>query len=417
METVEYIEMIQTADSKGKIAWCVTPILSGVTTVYSVVGAGLRRAGWEVAAVNVGAFQGDVDARFADEYYHALLPNCWDVCRNAAEFVRWVTEQKIDVVFSLGQLFIIAAAPALPPHVRLIHRCPTITRHGYALLAAYLPRVDKIFVETPRQFRDLTKDWGVPPEKCLIVAGGIETETFTPGTRRDLQGPLKLVYLGRLDDPSKGVMLLPQIAEHLLKSGLDFHLDIIGDGPDGERVRKAFAAADLRRCVTFHGVLPRQEVPRALQQAHIFLLTSRYEAICHALLEAMASGCVPVATRIAGSTDSVVEQGQNGFLCSPGKAGDFAASILTLNADRPRLAAASAAARQKIGGGYSVERVLQDHEDILSSLLAQEPPARTPIPITAIREPEFSAPSWRRYLPQGVKNYLRAWAERFQRSV
>lgn len=91
--------MVQASGSKGKIAWCVSPILSGVTTVYNVVGAGLRRAGWEVLAVTTGADGcGEPAPGSADKFLEVLLPGRSDVRQNAAEFVRWVVERQIDVV-------------------------------------------------------------------------------------------------------------------------------------------------------------------------------------------------------------------------------------------------------------------------------------------------------------------------------
>src|SRR5579864_4345828 len=116
--------MVQTSGSKGKIAWCVPPVMCGVTTVYNVVGAGLREAGWEVLGVNAGAEAArQFDPRFVDEFFEVLVPDSSDVRQNAAEFVRWVEERKIDVIFCTGEDFTLAAAPALPARVRLINRC------------------------------------------------------------------------------------------------------------------------------------------------------------------------------------------------------------------------------------------------------------------------------------------------------
>lgn len=406
------------AGSKGKIAWCISPILSGVTTVYSVVGGGLRRAGWEVIAVNVGAEDlGKGDARFADDSFEILLPTSSDVRRNAAEFVRWVTERKIDMVFSQGQWFTIAAAPALPARTKLVTRSATITRYSYALASANLPRTDMIVVETPRQKSDLIRNWEVPPEKCAVIPGGVEVETFTPGTIRDFQGSLRIVYLGRLEESQKAVSMLPRIARRLMKSRVDFHLDIIGEGPEGDRLRAAFGQAKLAGHVTFHGYLPRQESLPILQRAHLSVLPSRYEGHSWALLETMASGCVPIVSRIAGGTDFVVEHGVNGILCPVGNPQVFTKEIVSLSAARKRLEILSAAASATIRERFSLDRVVRDHDTLFQALLAQEPTAYKPIPLSAIRAPDLSGPTWRRFVPQGVKNYVRNWAGRFHRSV
>jgi len=39
---------------KGRVAWCTSPLLNGVTTAYRVVGRGLREAGWQVLGVTDG---------------------------------------------------------------------------------------------------------------------------------------------------------------------------------------------------------------------------------------------------------------------------------------------------------------------------------------------------------------------------
>lgn len=410
--------MVQDRGSKGKIAWCVSPVLSGVNTVYKVVGAGLRGAGWEVLGVTAGTDSAhQPDARFADEFFEVLLPGSSDVRRNAAEFVRWVEEREIDVVFCTGQAFTLAAAPALPARVRLINRCSSMTRYTYGLAASNLDRVDRVIAETPRQQQDLIRGFKVPPGKCVVIPGGVEMDTFSPGTSRDFQGLLQLIYLGRLDDVSKAVMMLADIARELEAAGVEFHFDVIGDGPDRDRMKHAFATAGINRRVTFHGTLRRGEVSPFIQRAHLFMLPSRYEGVPWALLETMACGCVPIASRIVGTTDYVVEHGNNGLLCTVGKVSEFTRAIVALAADRKRLEAFSAAAVRTIGDRFTLERVLRDHDNLLRALLAQAPPAYTPIPVTAIRAPNLSGPKWRRFVPQGVKNYVRTWAERFHRSL
>lgn len=171
--------MIATTGPRGRIAWCLSPVLSGVTTVYQVVGGGLRKLGWEVLGVAAAGEAGDkIDSRFTDDYLENLLPGNSDVCLAATEFVHWVRERKIDLVFCAEQMFALAAAPALPANIKLVTRSGTITRRSYELATAQLSRTSKIVVETPRQQSDLIESWGVPPEKCAVIPGGVETEIF-----------------------------------------------------------------------------------------------------------------------------------------------------------------------------------------------------------------------------------------------
>jgi glycosyltransferase involved in cell wall biosynthesis len=295
----------------------------------------------------------------------------------------------------------------------MITRVANMTRRGYELATANLPRIDRIVVETPRQQRDLIRSWAVPPEKCAIIPGGIEVETYFRGTIRDFHGSLRLIYLGRLEENQKAVLLFPRMARRLADSGIEFHFDILGEGPDGERLKAAFGWSKLLDRVTFHGALLRPQTLPILRQAHVLLLASRYEGVPWALLEGMACGCVPVVSKILGATDFVVHHGVNGLLCTVGDAAAFAQAIENLAADRKRLEALSVAATQTIRERFTVERVVKDHDDLLKALLAEEPAARTPIPVSAIQAPKILGSGWRRWVPQRVKNYLRTWAERF----
>ena len=69
----------------------------------------------------------------------------------------------------------------------------------------------------------------------------------------------------------------------------------------------------------FHygGIISGVEKLEALGTADIFLMPSRFEGLSLALLEAMASGCVPIVSN-RGSMPTVVEDGRNGFLVDPG---------------------------------------------------------------------------------------------------
>jgi glycosyltransferase involved in cell wall biosynthesis len=212
-------------------------------------------------------------------------------------------------------------------------------------------------------------------------------------------------------------MMLARIASELAAAGVEFHFDIIGDGPDRDRLGDAFAQAHLNAQVTFRGYLPRQETLPVLQRAHLFVLPSRYEGHSWALLETMASGCVPVVSRIVGGTDFVVEHGVNGVLCTVGSAQAFSKEIVNLSADRKRLEILSAAASGTIRDRFSLDRVVRDHDTLFQTVLGEAPIAYTPVPVSEIQMPGMSGSKWRRFVPQGVKNYVRTWAERFQRSV
>jgi glycosyltransferase involved in cell wall biosynthesis len=410
--------MVEGQGTKGKIVWCIPPVISGVTTVYRTAGAGLRRLGWEIVGVGAGLDAArNFDPRVLDEHYQVLSPGSTDLRRTAAEFVEWIEDQNADMIFNWEQMFAIAAAPALPTRVKVLLRSNSITRRSYQVVTTHLARTSMIVAETPRQYNDLVRDWGVPTEKCVVVAGGVDTETFTPGGVRDFDGKLRLAFLGRLVDEQKGISFLPRIARRLVAAGADFHLDIIGEGPDGDALRSGLAKAKVEEYVTMRGFLPLPEVIRTLQQAHIFLFPTRYEAHSFSLLETMACGCIPVISRIAGATDAVVDQGINGFVCPMGDVAAFSEAVAILDRDRKRLQTMCAAARQKILDHHTIEHDVQDYVDLFGRLMNAPPVAYASKPVSAIEVPKLAQSTWRRIVPQGVKNQVRTWAERLHRRI
>jgi len=84
--------------------------------------------------------------------------------------------------------------------------------------------------------------------------------------------------------------------------------------------------------VTFLGWLSQTQLTRELLHAQIYASTSISDSTSVSLLEAMAAGCFPVVTDIAGNREWV-EPGVGGFLFPPGDAGTLAARLQEAAAD------------------------------------------------------------------------------------
>jgi glycosyltransferase involved in cell wall biosynthesis len=99
--------------------------------------------------------------------------------------------------------------------------------------------------------------------------------------------------------PAKGVDRLAAIAGYLVRLGLDYRLDVIGDGPLHAQVAADVAAGGLGDIVHLHGFLPRPAVADFYETAHLLLLPSRTEGLPKVLEEAAAFGAVPVANGVS----------------------------------------------------------------------------------------------------------------------
>lgn len=116
-----------------------------------------------------------------------------------------------------------------------------------------------------------------------------------------------VLFIGRLSHVKNLESLFQSIKE------LDgITLDIIGRGPDEERLKNL--ARDMNVNCHFLGVFPNDDIPKILNQYHIFILPSLSEGNPKALLEAMSCEIACIGTNVKG-IKNVIQHEFNGYLC------------------------------------------------------------------------------------------------------
>lgn len=172
--------------------------------------------------------------------------------------------------------------------------------------------------------------YGLDPSKAVVIRPAVDPEHFRPlpGARRMGSAPLRLVTTGSLIW-RKGYEYMLSAVRCLLDRGVPVHLDIIGDGPERQRVLYTIHDLDLVDHVTLRGRRPPEEVLRALQEADVFVLSSLSEGISNAVLEAMACG-LPVVTTNCGGMAEAVGDGVEGYLVPPRRPEVMADALQTL---------------------------------------------------------------------------------------
>jgi glycosyltransferase involved in cell wall biosynthesis len=97
-------------------------------------------------------------------------------------------------------------------------------------------------------------------------------------------------------------------------AGVDIRLDIAGDGPEMDWVRRA--VADLRNAERVRLLGSLDDVATFLAGVDVLIMPSHNEGLPYALLEAMAAGCAIVASDVGGIPE-VVQNGVHGRLVPP----------------------------------------------------------------------------------------------------
>lgn len=129
--------------------------------------------------------------------------------------------------------------------------------------------------------------------------------------------PLKIGYPCRLERNQKRADLIPVLLEYLEAKDVHYVLNIAGEGSCEREIEKYIEKECLHEKVKLHGKLTKKELLDFLDNQDIYLNFSEYEGTSLTMLEAMASGCVPVVTNVSG-VDDFIEPGVNGLIADVG---------------------------------------------------------------------------------------------------
>jgi glycosyltransferase involved in cell wall biosynthesis len=132
--------------------------------------------------------------------------------------------------------------------------------------------------------------------------------------------------------PIKGHELLLRALMHVLPSHPNLSCEIIGDGPERNRLLKLARDFNIDDRVHFLGRQSRKQVADAMRRCTLFALPSRYEGLGCVYLEAMATGKPAIACRGQG-IDEIIEHGRNGWLIDPDNLPQLTAALTTLMSD------------------------------------------------------------------------------------
>lgn len=188
--------------------------------------------------------------------------------------------------------------------------------------------LNKLFFRSESVYRDSLRKYDfLKPEHCAVCYSGIPDEylkLYQPRTDWKKSGHLRLAYVGRLTAYKRIDATIRALAKAFPEKNFDF--DIIGDGAECEKLKALASDTGLTRQVHFVGRIPRDEVIARMQETDCFVMISENEVFGLVYLEAMAAGCMTVASK-DGGIDGVLKDGESGFTCPQGDA-DALAELL-----------------------------------------------------------------------------------------
>ncbi len=299
--------------------------------------------------------------------------SCWPA------LVRLVRRQRPHVVCGVQghmNLLVRLAMPLFPRGTRVLARESYILGRKLAageipawyapLYARLWPGFDAVLCQSAEMLQDLESR--VPGTRLVLLPNPVDVgrlhrlaaQKQPPHDALDPERPC-LVAMGRLVRQKGFDLLLEALALAARDMRPRPHLTIIGQGPLEPELRGQAMSLGLESYVSFAGFLANP-FP-LLAGADCFVLSSRYEGLPNALLEALALGVPALALACPGGVEEIVRPGKDGWLAPPEDVPALAALIQEHG--RPALdrQAIAIAARERFG----VEAVLPRFERLLDS--------------------------------------------------
>ena len=169
------------------------------------------------------------------------------------------------------------------------------------------------------------------PRKSFMCFSGIPESTLCKANVHSFEGKLhSFLYVGDLISRKYPEILLDAIPA----VSNEYSIVYVGSGELYPVLVKKISELQIGDKVSFTGQIDRNAILSRYDEADCMIMVSENEAFGLVHLEAMARGCLAIASRGEGM-DGIIVDGKNGFLCKAGDSEELAATIRRINALSP----------------------------------------------------------------------------------
>jgi glycosyltransferase involved in cell wall biosynthesis len=214
------------------------------------------------------------------------------------------------------------------------------------------------------------------PQKVVVIYNGIDLSRFSPvdpadrsRVRRELgipEGAPLLLTVAVLRQP-KGIQIMIDAMPAILAAVPSVYYGVVGSGDYGEALRAQAVERKVADRVIFTGF--RDDIPRLMAAADVFVLPTLTEALPTVLAEAMALSR-PIIASAVGGVPEMVTDGSNGLLLPPADPAALARACISLAADPDRAQAMGRRGRSVVEARFDIVKQVRRLEALYDELLA-----------------------------------------------
>lgn len=254
-----------------------------------------------------------------------------------AVIIRYLLQQ-LPCVIVTGQFYVTLLAACLvkqryPDGIRIIstiHFGKEELYRQYALVNDYVD----LFIGVSREITEGLAQHGVERNRidhmtCPVACDEILERDYAT----DPAQPVRLGFAGRVNVKQKRMDLVPLLVSELERRGVNYRLEIAGEGDYSGQLKAYVRSKGLEERVRPVGRLEREEISEFWKHQDVCLSLSDYEGRSISIMEAMANGAVPVVTATSGIREDITD-GVNGCIVAIQDIPDLAERIAFLDQHR-----------------------------------------------------------------------------------
>lgn len=288
----------------------------------------------------------------------------------ALRFAEYVNKNNIDTVICADEFCVFTAS--LSRH---------LVKHPYAIISwthfslhtvkpkrrKWFKRADKNIAISNLIATQLV-DNGCPRDKVFTLFNCVPKKKFTLSDKRpqdqiDSKKPVRFMYIGRVD--FEGQKRLRDMFLGLSKLSYHWELHIIGSGED-EILRNFAIGLGIEANIIWHGWQdnPWQYIKNKIGSVSCSLLTSEFEGMPMALIEAVSYGIPCISSNCQSGPSDIILHGQNGYLYEPLNIDSFVEQLNKFYTDGVALSPSEIQEQAKI---FYEEHYFNELKNILNS--------------------------------------------------
>ncbi len=349
----------------------------GITSYLLTLSDELLRRGHQVSVM---AADGDATVRFQDKGIQVTTANMR--IKSEIHPMLWINLPRLIHVVKKQQINVIHAhtrtTQVLGHVVSFLTGVPLVTTcHGFfkprfhrRLFGCWGKRI--VAISQP-VYEHLINDFKLPDSQVSLIVNGIDLVQFpvVDKERRQLaRQQLGITHqhviglIARLSSV-KGIDVLIDAFNQVVRVNSDVLLLIVGEGPEQERLHEQIARLNLQDKVCILKTV--NKTAAILPVFDVVIAPSRMEGLGLSVMEAMASGLPVIASRVGGLIDLITDN-QDGLLVKPVDANELSEAIIKLLADHHTQIRLANNARMRIADKFTsvqmAEKTIRVYEDI-----------------------------------------------------